>query len=144
MRTLIPLAALVLAGCATGRGRSEEFPQSDRGFASPNSLTCAHLVLDQRGYRVESGQGVVRGGRTFPARDGNVIIVGIVTARIEPSDDGRAALRVQTERRVTGGASRRMNGDRLYPSPIFDAEVVKDDADAVLRECTQGAASSTG
>ena len=50
-RFLIPVALLLVAGCTPGRSRaSRPLPPSDRGFASEESLGCARLFLEQRGY----------------------------------------------------------------------------------------------
>lgn len=139
MRAPIAAALLVLAGCATGRG-SGDLLESGRGFATTRSMDCARLLLEQRGYYVEAERGSWRAVKSFRGRDSDLMVQGTIRVGLEPADDGRAALRVRTDRRLSGGASRRDPSSRLYPSALLEAAVITDDADAVLRECTSGAA----
>lgn len=135
------IALLFLAACATARAPAGELPPSDRGFATDRSLECAHTLLEARGYDVEREprRGRVRGGKAFTSRGSNVVIHVVLTARLEPSVDGRATLRVLTSRRIAAAdPAPSGRGGRLSPSAYFDAAQVSDDVRAVLDECTLG------
>ncbi|MBD0319244.1 MAG: hypothetical protein ICV87_02860 [Gemmatimonadetes bacterium] len=135
----LAVAPLFLAACATAR---TELPPSDRGFATDRSLECARTLLEARGYDVEHPprRAQVRGGKAFTSRGSDVVIHVIVTARLEPSVDRRATLRMLTSRRVVASnpdAPRDRTG-RLSPSAYFEAAQVSDDVRAVIGECTLG------
>ena len=136
------LAPLLLAACATGRAPSGELPPSDRGFATERSLECARTLLEARGYDVEREprRAQVRGGKAFTSRGSDVVIHVIVIARLEPSVDRRATMRVLTSRRVVAANpdAPRERAGRLSPSAYFEAARVSEDVRAVLDECTLG------
>lgn len=144
MRIPLPCVALLLVGCAHGGGAAERLPVSERGFATAESLGCARLLLEQRGYRVHvtSRRGDLRAEKSFTSRDRDLVVHGIITALFAPADDGRTTLWVRATRRVAHGNPpvRRKPGARLETSAYFDAAEAGTDARAVLAECTLGAA----
>jgi len=143
MRVALPCVALLLAGCAHG-GAAEELPVSERGFATPESLACARLLLEQRGYRVQpiSRRGDLHAEKRFTSRDRELVVRGIVTARLAPADDGRTTLWVRTRRRVAHGTPTVSGepGARLHTSAYLDAAEITVDAGTVLRQCTRAPA----
>jgi hypothetical protein len=141
MRRVVLAAALLLAGCATARGGP---PESGRGFATEGTLGCATLVLEQRGYTVAyfARRRELRGEKAFSSGARDLVVHGILTARLEAAPDSRPVLRVSAERRFAAPAqdSRRGRSGPLRPSAYFVAGAVDEDAQTVLDQCTTATA----